>query len=72
MRYYVAKGPIKEAGYTWDLSLYKVNDQMYTEVIRFYPDDTIIKDIVKSLNFFFIQKHCKKITKEEYESILGL
>lgn len=46
MRYYVAKGPIKEAGYTWDLSLYKVNDRMYAEIIRFYPDGTIIKDIV--------------------------
>ena len=72
MRYYVAKGPIKEARYTWDLSLYKVNDLMYAEIIRFYPDGTIIKDIVKSLNFYFIQKYCKKISKEKYESILGL
>ena len=39
MRYYVAKGPIKEARYTWNLSLYKVNDRMYAEIIRFYPDD---------------------------------
>ena len=72
MRYYVAKGPIKEAGYTWDLSLYKVNDRMYAEIIRFYPSGTIIKDIVQSLNFFFIEKHCKKISQQEYESMLEL
>jgi hypothetical protein len=72
MRYYVTKGPMDEFGCTWDLSLYKVNMHLCAEVIRFYPDDTITKKVIQHVNFFFIDKYCKEITQEEYESILGL
>lgn len=72
MRYYVAKGPIKNTGYTWDLSLYKVDVHMSAEAIRFYSDGRIVKDIIKHINFYFIENFCKKISQEEYEQILGL
>ena len=72
MRYYVAKGPIENAGYTWDLSLYKVDVHMSAEAIRFYSDGTIVKDIIKHFSFYFISKHCKQISKEEYESMLEI
>lgn len=72
MRYYVAKGPINDIGYTWDLSLYKVDIQIRAEVIRFYPDDTINKEVIQHINPFFIKTYCQEISQEEYEQTLGL
>ena len=72
MRYYVARGPIKYTICTWKLSLYEVNARMYAKVIRFYSDGTITKDIVKCINPYFIKRHCKEISQEEYEQTLGL
>lgn len=45
---------------------------MSAEAIRFYSDGTIVKDIIKHFSFYFISKHCKQISKEEYESMLEI
>ena len=72
MKYYIAKGPIKETGYKWDVSYYEVDNDMSTKAIRIFPDGFIKIDHIFKLSKFFIEKHCKEITEEEYNLILEL
>ena len=69
MKYYVAKGPIKELGYEWEISFYKMEPNGVADVIRI-KDDVITIDHIIHLNFWYVKKHCKEITKEEYESMI--
>ena len=72
MRYYIAEGPIKSLGYEWTYSYYKVYHDYHAEVTRFYSDGRIVNNTVWRLHSAFVENNCKEITKEEYESILGL
>ena len=71
MRYYFIKDGEK-LGYPWDLSLYKINMQMHAEVIRFYSNGNITKNIIQPVNPYFIKNFCEEISQEEYEQMLEL
>lgn len=72
MRYYVTRESGEKLGYPWNLSLYKINMQMHAEVIRFYSNGNITKDIIQPVNPYFINNFCEEISQEEYEQMLGL
>jgi hypothetical protein len=71
MRYYVAKGPIDALGYKWDVSYYKMRSDREADIIRI-KDDIITVNHNPYLNPIYVSKYCEEITKEAYESILGL
>lgn len=72
MKYYIAEGPIKEAGYEWDVSYYEVDDYMSTKATRIFSDGSVKIDRIFKLSSFFIERHCKEITEEEYNLMLEI
>ena len=72
MKYYIAEGPIKRFGYEWTYSYYKVFPDYHVEATRFYPDGSIVNDVIQCLSTIFIKHFCKEITREEYELMLEL
>lgn len=71
MKYYVAEGPLKEFGYKWLVSYYKIKTNGFANILRIWPNGNITKiDIFVCSDF--LEKYCKEITEEEYNLILEL
>lgn len=72
MKYYKAKGPIPNADYKWNISYYKMHPGGYAEAIRIWQDGSISKSTINKFSKYFINLHCREITREKYESILEI
>lgn len=43
MKYYIAEGPLKEFGYKWLVSYYKIEPYGFANILRIWPNGTITK-----------------------------
>lgn len=72
MNYYVAKGPIRKYCYDWLYSYYEVSPTLEARVFRIFHSGRTEQSTIRCISLGYIRKYCKKITKEEYESIFEL